>query len=32
MWYSHFYDPDTGKNYDGETDPTALTRGRTYAT
>ena len=32
MWYSHFYDPDTGKNYDGDTDPTALTRGRTYAT
>jgi hypothetical protein len=27
-WKSHFYDPDTGKNYRGETDPTALTRGR----
>ncbi|MFT3767973.1 MAG: DUF5050 domain-containing protein [Minicystis sp.] len=22
---SHFYDPDTGKNYEGETSPTALT-------
>ncbi|WP_405969040.1 hypothetical protein OG496_00490 [Streptomyces sp. NBC_00988] len=24
---SHFYDPDTGHNYMGETEPTALTRG-----
>jgi len=23
-WASHFYDPDTGTNYQGETDPTAL--------
>jgi len=32
MYYSHFYDPDSGKNYDGETAPTALTRGRSQAT
>jgi phospholipase C len=25
-WASHFYDPDTGKNYEGQTSPTALTR------
>jgi phospholipase C len=25
---SHFYDPDTGKNWRGDTNPTALTRGR----
>ena len=24
---SHFYDPATGENYEGETEPTALTRG-----
>jgi hypothetical protein len=24
-WKSHFYDPTTGTNYDGETSPTALT-------
>ncbi|APR74737.1 Hypothetical protein A7982_00083 [Minicystis rosea] len=24
-WKSHFYDPDTGENYKGETSPTALT-------
>ena len=27
---SHFYDPSTGRNYLGESDPTALTRGRQY--
>jgi hypothetical protein len=25
---SHFYDPKSGENYDGDTSPTALTRGR----
>lgn len=29
-WKSHFYDPDTGKNYKGETDPTAKTQGTRY--
>jgi phospholipase C len=29
---SHFYDPDTGNNWQGEADPTALTRGRGVAT
>jgi Tectonin domain/Ricin-type beta-trefoil lectin domain-like len=29
---SHFYDPDTGNNWKGESDPTALTRGRGTAT
>ncbi|HDX9577520.1 TPA: zinc dependent phospholipase C family protein [Bacillus pseudomycoides] len=29
-WKSHFYDPDTHKNYRGETDPTALTQGKKY--
>ncbi|MEI4801568.1 zinc dependent phospholipase C family protein [Bacillus sp. NPDC077411] len=29
-WKSHFYDPDTQKNYRGETDPTALTQGKKY--
>jgi Tectonin domain/Ricin-type beta-trefoil lectin domain-like len=28
---SHFFDPDTGKNWCGESDPTALTRGRGVA-
>ena len=28
---SHFYDPDTGKNWWGDTYPTALTRGRAVA-
>src|SRR5262249_15788483 len=27
-WKSHFYDPDTGKNWEGDTDPTALPMGR----
>jgi phospholipase C len=26
-WFSHFYDPDTGKNWRGATSPTALTEG-----
>ncbi len=25
-WKSHFYDPDTGRNYEGETSPTARTQ------
>ncbi|MFT3774312.1 MAG: hypothetical protein QM820_53810 [Minicystis sp.] len=25
-WKSHFFDPDTGKNYEGETSPTARTQ------
>ena len=29
-WKSHFYDPDTGKNFAGETKPTARTRAATY--
>ena len=29
-WKSHFYDPDSGKNYFGETDPTAFTAGRYF--
>jgi hypothetical protein len=28
---SHFYDPDTGRNWWGDTSPTALTRGRSVA-
>ena len=28
---SHFYDPDTGRNWWGDTNPTALTRGRSVA-
>jgi hypothetical protein len=31
MYYSHFYNPDTGESYNGESDPTALTRGRSCA-
>jgi phospholipase C len=27
---SHFYDPDTGKNWLGDTDPTAVTQGTRY--
>ncbi|OUB23763.1 phospholipase [Bacillus cereus] len=29
-WKSHFYDPDTGTNYKGETTPTAKTEGTKY--
>ncbi|MGX5576268.1 zinc dependent phospholipase C family protein [Bacillus toyonensis] len=29
-WKSHFYDPDTGKNYKGESSPTARTEGAKY--
>jgi hypothetical protein len=29
-YVSHFYDPDTGCNYMGVKDPSALTQGRTY--
>ncbi|PEQ60942.1 zinc dependent phospholipase C family protein [Bacillus cereus] len=29
-WKSHFYNPDTGKNYKGETKPTAKTEGTKY--
>jgi Tectonin domain/Ricin-type beta-trefoil lectin domain-like len=31
LWTSHFFDPDSGLNYQGKTDPTALTRGRSFA-
>ena len=30
QWRSHFYDPDTGKNYRGESNRTALTEGLKY--
>ncbi|MCI0765000.1 zinc dependent phospholipase C family protein [Bacillus sp. TL12] len=29
-WKSHFYDPDTRKNYKGEEEPTALSQGDKY--
>ncbi|TCP59372.1 phospholipase C [Tumebacillus sp. BK434] len=29
-WKSHFYDPDTKQNYEGQTTPTALTEGSKY--
>lgn len=29
-WASHFYDPDTGKNYKGETSPTAFTEASSH--
>ena len=31
LYVSHFYDPDTGKNWWGDTYPTALSRGRAVA-
>jgi phospholipase C len=31
-WISHFYDPDTGLNYKGDEEPTALSRGVACAT
>ncbi len=29
-WKSHFFDPDTGKNYKGETSPTAFTEAKAH--
>ena len=29
-WKSHFYDPDTGRNYEGETSPTARTQAAAF--
>lgn len=31
-WASHFYDPDTGKNYKGQTSPTAKTEAIAHST
>ena len=30
LFYGHFYDPDTGENYRGDTSPTAKTRAQTH--